>query len=412
MGGGAVIVGRRRAPTAALPSADAAPPTAPAAPSRATAPARASPARRRRPPRIVVLGDLMVDVVLAPARPLETGTDVPGRVALVAGGSAANTARWLGRLGARSSLIGAVGRDAAGRALVETLRDGQGHAASHARRRGADRPDRGPRLARRRALVRRGPGRRGPAPPGRPASRLVRRRRRRSTCRRTRCSASRSGPAGRRAVGAGSRGRGARQRRPRLDRAVARAGPAGRARRSSARSRRTSSSPPPARPRRSSGRYAVEGLLEFAPIAVVKRGAKGATVLARRRRGAAPLRGRDRARRRGRHDRRRRRVRCRVPGRLVRGPRGGALAAGLAPAGGAGRPSRRDAAAGGAARRSCRSADRRSGRTSGAQVAVEPVEHPGLAVDPSVRSAGRWRRRGTPPGRGRTRRSGRGGAGR
>jgi ribokinase len=70
----------------------------------------------------VVLGDLMVDVVLAPARPLEVGTDVPGRVALVAGGSAANTARWLGRLGAHSSLIGAVGRDAAGRALVEALR--------------------------------------------------------------------------------------------------------------------------------------------------------------------------------------------------------------------------------------------------------------------------------------------------
>jgi hypothetical protein len=40
-----------------------------------------------------VLGDLMLDVVLAPARPLESGTDVPGRVALVQGGSAANTAR-------------------------------------------------------------------------------------------------------------------------------------------------------------------------------------------------------------------------------------------------------------------------------------------------------------------------------
>ena len=64
----------------------------------------------------------MLDVVLAPARPLESGTDVPGRVALVQGGSAANTACWLGRLGARSSLIAAVGRDAAGRALVEAIR--------------------------------------------------------------------------------------------------------------------------------------------------------------------------------------------------------------------------------------------------------------------------------------------------
>ena len=64
----------------------------------------------------------MLDVVLAPARELEWGTDVPGRVALVQGGSAANTARWLGRLGARTTLIAAVGRDAAGRTLVEAVK--------------------------------------------------------------------------------------------------------------------------------------------------------------------------------------------------------------------------------------------------------------------------------------------------
>ena len=64
----------------------------------------------------------MLDVVVAPARGLESGTDVPGRVTLVQGGSAATTARWLGRLGARSSLITSVGRDAAGRALVEAIR--------------------------------------------------------------------------------------------------------------------------------------------------------------------------------------------------------------------------------------------------------------------------------------------------
>ena len=69
-----------------------------------------------------MLGDLMLDVVVAPARALESGTDVPGRISLVQGGSAANTARWLGRLGARASLITAVGRDPAGRVLVETLR--------------------------------------------------------------------------------------------------------------------------------------------------------------------------------------------------------------------------------------------------------------------------------------------------
>ena len=65
----------------------------------------------------------MLDVVLAPAGALEIGSDVSGRVSLVQGGSAANTARWLARLGARSSLICAVGRDPAGRALVDAVRE-------------------------------------------------------------------------------------------------------------------------------------------------------------------------------------------------------------------------------------------------------------------------------------------------
>jgi sugar/nucleoside kinase (ribokinase family) len=78
-------------------------------------------ARPQPAARIVVLGDLMLDVVLTSQGPLQLGTDVPGSVALVQGGSAANTARWLGRLGAQVTLIAAVGRDAAGRALVEAV---------------------------------------------------------------------------------------------------------------------------------------------------------------------------------------------------------------------------------------------------------------------------------------------------
>ena len=64
----------------------------------------------------------MLDVVVIPSRPLERGTDVPGTVSLRQGGSAANTARWLARLGARSTLVTAVGRDPAGRALVDAVR--------------------------------------------------------------------------------------------------------------------------------------------------------------------------------------------------------------------------------------------------------------------------------------------------
>jgi sugar/nucleoside kinase (ribokinase family) len=79
------------------------------------------PSSRLRPVRVLVLGDLALDVALAPVRALEPGTDVPGAVSLHQGGSAANAARWLARLGARVTLICAVGRDGAGRALVAAL---------------------------------------------------------------------------------------------------------------------------------------------------------------------------------------------------------------------------------------------------------------------------------------------------
>jgi sugar/nucleoside kinase (ribokinase family) len=78
--------------------------------------------KRARPPSIVVLGDLVLDVVIAPTRPLQASSDVPGRVILVQGGSAANTARWVARLGGRATLIAAVGRDATGRSLVKAVR--------------------------------------------------------------------------------------------------------------------------------------------------------------------------------------------------------------------------------------------------------------------------------------------------
>jgi sugar/nucleoside kinase (ribokinase family) len=100
--------------------------------SRAAQPSRAVP----RPPRIAVLGDLVLDVVLTPARALESGTDVPGRVSLRQGGSAATTAIWVARLGGRSSLITSIGRDAAGRSLVAAV-EAEGARVRAVRRPGA-----------------------------------------------------------------------------------------------------------------------------------------------------------------------------------------------------------------------------------------------------------------------------------
>jgi len=72
-------------------------------------------------PRVIILGDLVLDVVLAPSVPIEIGTDVPGTVGIRQGGSAATTARWLAHLGVNVQLICAVGRDGAGRSLVTQL---------------------------------------------------------------------------------------------------------------------------------------------------------------------------------------------------------------------------------------------------------------------------------------------------
>ena len=86
-------------------------------PSTGSGPRHGSPV----PPRVVAVGDLVLDVVLAPDRDLAHGTDVTGRVLMRQGGSASNTARWLGRLGMRPALVCAVGRDATGRALVSDV---------------------------------------------------------------------------------------------------------------------------------------------------------------------------------------------------------------------------------------------------------------------------------------------------
>jgi ribokinase len=86
--------------------------------------------RPRRPSRprraatgatIVVLGDLALDVVVAPERPPAPATDVPGRVMLRQGGSAATTARVAAELGARATLVCSVGRDPVGRSLTAEL---------------------------------------------------------------------------------------------------------------------------------------------------------------------------------------------------------------------------------------------------------------------------------------------------
>ena len=72
--------------------------------------------------RIVVLGDVMVDVVVRLSGPLAQASDAPAEIRFRGGGSAANTAAWLAAAGAEVTLVGRVGDDERGRAAVEELR--------------------------------------------------------------------------------------------------------------------------------------------------------------------------------------------------------------------------------------------------------------------------------------------------
>ena len=67
------------------------------------------------------LGDLMVDVVARLFGPLAEGSDSPGVISYVGGGSAANTAAWLTRVGVDSVFVGAIGDDPAGQGQLESL---------------------------------------------------------------------------------------------------------------------------------------------------------------------------------------------------------------------------------------------------------------------------------------------------
>jgi sugar/nucleoside kinase (ribokinase family) len=65
------------------------------------------------PLAICTLGDLILDVVVLPDRPLAPDADTPASIALTAGGQAANVAAWAAALGATSRLICARGSDPA-----------------------------------------------------------------------------------------------------------------------------------------------------------------------------------------------------------------------------------------------------------------------------------------------------------
>jgi ribokinase len=76
---------------------------------------------------ILFVGDINLDLRIQPAQELATGSEVPGRISLHSGGSAANAAVWAKRTAPSIAVrfIGCVGDDLAGRLLSDELERSQ-----------------------------------------------------------------------------------------------------------------------------------------------------------------------------------------------------------------------------------------------------------------------------------------------
>ena len=69
----------------------------------------------------VVVGDAMLDIAARLHGPIAHASDSPVDISTQTGGAGANTARWLARAGVRTTLIAAIGDDAAGVTIRQDL---------------------------------------------------------------------------------------------------------------------------------------------------------------------------------------------------------------------------------------------------------------------------------------------------
>lgn len=75
------------------------------------------------PPRVVVVGDLVTDIVAATVDAIAFGSDTPARIVVGDGGAGGNVAAWLRAVGVDVGLVTRVGDDPAGRGAVARLAD-------------------------------------------------------------------------------------------------------------------------------------------------------------------------------------------------------------------------------------------------------------------------------------------------
>lgn len=68
--------------------------------------------------KILCIGDVMLDVVVALQSPINYGEDTPSKITTHSGGAAGNVASWIAHTGTGASIVARIGNDSAGAAIT------------------------------------------------------------------------------------------------------------------------------------------------------------------------------------------------------------------------------------------------------------------------------------------------------
>ena len=74
-------------------------------------------------PKVLCIGDVMLDVVVALQAPINYGEDTPSKITTHSGGAAGNVASWIAHTGTEASIVARVGNDSAGAAITSEFED-------------------------------------------------------------------------------------------------------------------------------------------------------------------------------------------------------------------------------------------------------------------------------------------------
>ncbi|NDI08125.1 MAG: hypothetical protein EBY82_04895 [Actinobacteria bacterium] len=74
-------------------------------------------------PKVLCIGDVMLDVVVKIQGAINHGEDTPSRITTHGGGAAGNVASWIAHAGTGASIVARVGNDSAGAALISEFED-------------------------------------------------------------------------------------------------------------------------------------------------------------------------------------------------------------------------------------------------------------------------------------------------